>query len=113
METIINKYNPDLILFGHTYQTRDWVPRISARLNIPFLSDCISYNYTNSLSVTRQLYQGKINADYPIDNKPYILSFQSGSFNTDTIVSGMTTVNELDMNFNNINNYCICRSRNF
>ena len=25
------------ILFAHTYETRDWVPRLSARMNYPFI----------------------------------------------------------------------------
>ena len=35
VEQVVNKINPDLIIFGHTYQTRDWVPRLSARLAAP------------------------------------------------------------------------------
>ena len=59
-----SELNPDLIIFGHTYETRDWVPRLSARLNIPFLSDCVGMSVKNTISYTRSLYQNKINTIY-------------------------------------------------
>ena len=37
------------ILFAHTYEARDWVPRLSARLDSPFISDCINVNSENNL----------------------------------------------------------------
>ena len=56
-----DEINPDLFIFGHTYETRDWVPRLGARLDIPFLSDCIGMNLDSEISFTRSLYQNKIN----------------------------------------------------
>ena len=38
---IINQKKPDLIICGHTYQTRDYIPRLSARNNIPFIPDVV------------------------------------------------------------------------
>ena len=35
-----NDLNPNLLIFGHSYETRDWVPRLSARLDKAFVSDC-------------------------------------------------------------------------
>ena len=42
MEKLISEESPDALVFGHTYEARDWVPRLSARLDIPFISDCIN-----------------------------------------------------------------------
>ena len=39
LELLNNELNPDLMVFGHTYETRDWVPRLSARLDKAFVSD--------------------------------------------------------------------------
>ena len=44
IEEIIKAESPNYIVFGHSYEARDWVPRLSARLDIPFISDCISFN---------------------------------------------------------------------
>ena len=59
---INSSQKPDLILFGHTYETRDWVPRLSARLDIPFISDCIDVRLDDDIKFTRGLYQNKINS---------------------------------------------------
>ena len=48
-DQINSSYEPDLFIFGHTYETRDWVPRLSARLNIPFISVCIDMKLDNLL----------------------------------------------------------------
>ena len=34
--------SPDILVLAHSYETRDWVPRLSARLDIPFVSVCIA-----------------------------------------------------------------------
>ena len=44
---LYSQYSPDLFVFGHTYETRDWVPRLGARIDVPFLSDCIGMNFEN------------------------------------------------------------------
>ena len=43
MEGMASIESADILVFGHTYEARDWVPRLSARLDIPFVSDCISF----------------------------------------------------------------------
>ena len=69
LEKIINDKKPNIIACAHTYQARDWIPRLSARLNIPFVSDCIDVKKDGeNIIITRQMYQGKINADIAILN---------------------------------------------
>ena len=34
---------PELVLFPHTYQVRDWVPRLAAELDTGFVSDVIDH----------------------------------------------------------------------
>ena len=64
---LYNSINPDVLLFGHSYETRDWVPRLSAKLDIPFISDCISCEVSNGkLNVKRPIYQAKIIQDISI-----------------------------------------------
>jgi len=88
LESIIAKENPGLIAFSHTYQARDWVPRLSARLNIPFISDCIDIKKDgNNILFTKQMYQGKVNADISTKGTA-IVSFQSGAFRADEVVKG-------------------------
>ncbi len=82
------EYTPDLIIFGHTYETRDWVPRLSARLDIPFISDCINIDYSNGTSVSRPIYQAKLVQKLSLTSQQSILSFQAGSFNVENLING-------------------------
>ncbi|HWC05855.1 MAG TPA: electron transfer flavoprotein subunit alpha/FixB family protein, partial [Gemmatimonadota bacterium] len=54
---------PELVLFPHTYQVRDWVPRLAAELDAGFVSDVIEHRIEDGAVVfVRQPYQGKLNA---------------------------------------------------
>lgn len=102
LEQMIDKY--DSFLFAHTYETRDWVPRLSARLDYPFIADCIDLkNDNNNLIVTRQTYQGKLNNDFELKSNAFC-SIQSGSFKSDDLETGNTNINTVDLNLDDIKN---------
>ncbi|MEC7854585.1 MAG: electron transfer flavoprotein subunit alpha/FixB family protein, partial [Candidatus Neomarinimicrobiota bacterium] len=42
LNQVISRENPKFIFFGHTYQVRDYVPRLSAKLMKPFLADNVA-----------------------------------------------------------------------
>ena len=50
LEKVIKNDNYSLIIFGHTYEARDWIPRLSARLDLPFISDCIGSYREDSIN---------------------------------------------------------------
>ena len=103
LETLIDN-NCNAILFAHTYETRDWVPRLSARLNYPFISDCIGLkNENNSLIITRQTYQGKLNNDFELTSNVFC-SIQSGSFKADDLENGTTQINTIEIDLGQIKN---------
>ena len=83
-----SQYNPDLIVFGHTYETRDWVPRLSAKLDIPFISDCTDIGYSNAVNISRPIYQAKLVQKLSLTSQQSILSFQAGSFNAENLETG-------------------------
>ena len=99
--------NPDLIIFGHTYETRDWVPRLSARLNIPFLSDCVGMSVKDTLSYTRSLYQNKINTDLSISSGSAIISFQSGAYKVDSLGQGSCNIEQMNVDLSSVENKII------
>lgn len=104
MEQVIENVSPDLIVFGHTYQARDWVPRLSTRLDISLISDCIGYKYEQNLKFVRGMYQGKVNADIVSNNLPCVVSFQSGAFRSDGIVIGSVSVNNMTVDLSGVKN---------
>ena len=79
-------------LFGHTYQARDFAPRLAAALNRGMASDCLGYRWTDGRCIlTRQMFQGKLNADVELAGEPpYLISFQAGSFREDAVERGST-----------------------
>ena len=79
-------------------------PDLSARLDYPFISDCIDLkNDNDSLIVTRQTYQGKLNNDFEIKSNAFC-SIQSGSFKSDDLESGSCSLNTIDVNFDDVKN---------
>ena len=62
MEDVVVSESPHILVFGHSYETRDWVPRLSARLDIPFISDCIGFK-NDEFTLIRSVYKGKFNSD--------------------------------------------------
>lgn len=81
---VIESISPDVIVVGHTYQTRDFMPRVSAKLNIPFLPDIISVEN----GYVKQVLNAKLNATISTEASRYIMSFQSSAFSDEAMVSG-------------------------
>jgi electron transfer flavoprotein alpha subunit len=86
----IDAEKPDLVLFPHTYQVRDWVPRLAAGLDAPFVSDIVGHRVESGrLILTRQPYQGKLNADIAfVAEPPHLASLQAGAYPGSTAASG-------------------------
>ena len=99
---ILNEKQFDIIVFGHTYEARDWVPRLSARLDIPFISDCINFNSGPKLTFTRSIYQGKLNSEVSSNNDKYIISFQSGAFKADQINLGNSKIQNISVDLSSV-----------
>lgn len=101
MEEVIGETSPDVVIFGHTYEVRDWVPRLSARLDAPFISDCLDADGSAELTGIRQVYQGKINTNVSA-NGLVLISFQSGAYRADSIQSGSATTRTLDLDLSSV-----------
>ena len=101
MEQVIADTDADVVVFGHSYQVRDWAPRLSARVDAPFISDCVDADGSAGLTGIRQVYQGKINTN--ISAKGLVLmSFQSGAFRSDSIESGSAPTRNLDVDLSEV-----------
>ena len=82
---VVQSTNPDIIVAGHTYQTRDFMPRVSARLDIPFIPDII---YVEQDSYTKQVLNSKLNSSVSSSSNKKILSFQSACFSEEDMLPG-------------------------
>ena len=84
---IIESAKPDLVLFPHTYQVRDFAPKLAAMLGKGMIGDCVGYrNEGGKLIFVRQMFQGKTAADVTfLGSGPWFASFQSGAFRADLV----------------------------
>ena len=92
---VIKSMNPSTIIIGHTYQTRDFMPRVSARLDIPFIPDIVGLELD---SYIKQVLNSKLNASIFSSVDMKILSFQSACFSEEDMASGSSGSENIDVN---------------
>jgi electron transfer flavoprotein alpha subunit len=90
LRQVIEERKPGLVLFSHTYQVRDFAPKLAASLDRSLVSDCLSYRKENErLIFVRQVFQGKFSADVEFaGDAPYFVSFQAAAFREDSMRRG-------------------------
>ena len=97
-EQTFKSLNADLIMFGHSYETRDWVPRLSARLDVSFISDCVNCELTDStITLNRPIYQAKLIQKITLTNNRGLISLQAGSFSSEDLIQEDSSNEELDL----------------
>lgn len=98
-EQVIKAVNPQFVVMSHTYQVRDFAPKVAARLGREVVGDCIRYKAEGGkLALTRRIFLGKLDADVTIGgDAPYFVTFQSGSFRRDNAVKGSSKVEIMDV----------------
>ncbi len=81
---------PRLVLMPHTYQVRDFAPKLATALGRVLISDCIAYKHEGGrLLFTRQMFQGKFAADVSFSGEPpWFVTFQNGAFRGDKVEAG-------------------------
>lgn len=79
---IIKKENPFITLIGHTAFGMDLCSSLATELKIPFTTDCLDVEINGKkLSVTRQMYDGKLNVKLQLqENDSYLVSLRAGTF---------------------------------
>jgi len=85
LRQVIEGAKPDLVLLPHTYQVRDFAPKLAASLGKGMIGDCIGCRYDGGkLVFVRQMFQGRTAADVVFAGEPpWIASFQAGAFRAD------------------------------
>jgi electron transfer flavoprotein alpha subunit len=94
LEQLIKKLEPSYVVFPHTYQVRDFAPRLATRFGQVLLADLVGLRKDGDTFVfVRQLFQGKLNADYGhTGSGPCFLSVQAGAFRAESLEAGSTGV---------------------
>ncbi|MBI4466417.1 MAG: electron transfer flavoprotein subunit alpha/FixB family protein [Acidobacteria bacterium] len=97
---LVEQLRPVLVLLPHTYQVRDFAPKLAASFRRGLISDCVGFSQPapggsasggdgGQTVFIRQMFQGKTNADVePVGAPPHFITFQAGAFRGDQVKSG-------------------------
>ncbi|MBS1849384.1 MAG: electron transfer flavoprotein subunit alpha/FixB family protein [Acidobacteria bacterium] len=90
LKQLLETKQPKLVLMPHTYQVRDFIPKLATSLGRTVISDCIAYKKDgDKLVFTRQMFQGKLAADVSFTcDAPWFVTFQNGAFRADKVEAG-------------------------
>jgi electron transfer flavoprotein alpha subunit len=86
--------NPDYVLFPHTYQVRDFLPKLATSMGKVAVSDAVGHRVEEGeLVLVRQLFQGKVNVDVRFAGAtPHFGSLQAGAWRADQLAEGAAPV---------------------
>ena len=90
LKQFVESKKPKLVLMPHTYQVRDFIPKLATAMGRSAITDCIGYKAEGGkLLFTRQMFQGKFTADVSFTgDAPWFVTFQNGAFRGDKAEAG-------------------------
>ncbi|MDB9871386.1 electron transfer flavoprotein subunit alpha/FixB family protein [bacterium] len=94
IKQVVDSISPNIIITGHTYQARDFMPRVSATLDIPFIPDIVELE--NSIYI-KQVLNSKLNASISSSSDRVLISFQSASYSEEDIIKGSSRSESFDV----------------
>ena len=93
LKQFLSSHPAKLVLMPHTYQVRDFVPKLATTMGRTAITDCVGYSKNgDKLLFTRQMFQGKLAADVSFAcDAPWFVTFQNGAFRGDKVEAGSST----------------------
>lgn len=90
LKEFLGTHSVQFVLMPHTYQVRDFVPKLATALGTTAITDAVGYKYEGGkLTFTRQMFQGKFVADVSFSRTgPCFVTFQNGSYRADQVEAG-------------------------
>jgi electron transfer flavoprotein alpha subunit len=91
MHQAIEQLQPTYVVLPHTYRTRDFAPKLAARLDRALITDCIGLTRGERPGFLRPVYQGKLIAQVAGEGAhPHFVSVQIGAYRADAVKRGST-----------------------
>src|SRR5256885_8594920 len=99
LEKVIRATNPAYVIMSHTYQARDFAPKVAARFGKGLIGDCIRMNVEGvKATFTRRIFLGKLDADVVAEGEPpTFVTFQSGAFRGDQAAKGSAPIETINV----------------
>ena len=90
----IGELEPSTVVLPHTYQTRDFAPKLARRLDRALITDVTALKTMSGVTAfVRPMFQGKLTADViPEGDTPHFVTVQVGSFRADQAARGAAPV---------------------
>jgi electron transfer flavoprotein alpha subunit len=90
LQAAIEELAPSVVILPHTYQTRDFAPKLAARLDRALITDVTGIKDAGGeTAFTRPMFQGKLIAEVvPQGPGPHFVTFQIGAYRADQAVRG-------------------------
>ena len=88
---VIAHLTPATVVMAHTYQARDYAPRLAARLGTALVADVVGVRGSGAgATFLRPMFQGKLVAEVaPQGPGPAVVTCQIGAFRADTVREGV------------------------
>ena len=100
VEAVVRQSGASVVLFPHTYQVRDFAPKVATRFSRVLVSDVVKVNPEGgSFALVRLLFQGKLNGDVNTSGPgPHFASVQAGAYRADAVAAGSAAVESVTLN---------------
>ncbi|MFN7934329.1 MAG: electron transfer flavoprotein subunit alpha/FixB family protein [Bryobacteraceae bacterium] len=97
VEAVVRESAASVVLFPHTYQVRDFAPKVATRFSQVLVSDVTKIRAEGGQPVfVRLLFQGKLNGDVKMQGSgPYFASVQAGAYRAEQVIAGSSAVEVL------------------
>ena len=93
LSQVVAEESPDFVVFPHTYQTRDYAPKLATRVRRTLVTDCIGIKQTLDGRVfVRPMFQGKFVADVTVQGPtPHFVSVQVGAYRAEAVAQSKSS----------------------
>jgi electron transfer flavoprotein alpha subunit len=95
----IRTYTPALVVFSHSYQSVDFVPRLAQELDAALIPEVTSVRYEQGAWIWRRpVFGGKLQAEVRARKEGTVLAtLQAGAYSADDLRSGSAPVERIDI----------------
>jgi electron transfer flavoprotein alpha subunit len=72
---------PSVVVFPHTIETREWVPRLAAGLGAGLVTDCVALDVQDgALLATKPVYGGSVTGEFLVRGHPAMVTLRASAF---------------------------------
>ncbi len=80
IEQLADELDPQYIVTPHTVNGLDYAPAVAQTLDYPLVTDVVAVDVSDGLTVTRELYNGKTEAEVAVDGDRALVTVRPGEW---------------------------------